>query len=174
MSATNRQRKQLPFLLSAFVFALLACGGARAATPGVDEHTIRLAGVMDLQGLARGLGEDMRRGIEAAFNGRSVQGKSLQFVVRNDNYSPELTEQSTEKLLGEGIFAMVGNVGTPTAKKSLPLLAAQNVPAVGFFTGAELLRRDEEYQDPENVPAKTVEQELDRLFQRRRAVGCRF
>jgi len=35
---------------------------------------------------------------------------------------------------------MVGNVGTPTAKVSLPVLKEANVPAVGFFTGAGLLR----------------------------------
>ena len=35
---------------------------------------------------------------------------------------------------------MLGNVGTPTAKVSLPLLADAKVPAVGFFTGAGLLR----------------------------------
>jgi hypothetical protein len=35
---------------------------------------------------------------------------------------------------------MVGNVGTPTAKVSLPVLKEAGVPAIGFFTGAGLLR----------------------------------
>ncbi|NES73385.1 MAG: ABC transporter substrate-binding protein, partial [Okeania sp. SIO2D1] len=37
-----------------------------------------------------------------------------------------------------------GNVGTPTAKKTLPILKKNNIPAVGFFTGSELLRSQSE------------------------------
>ena len=48
--------------------------------------------------------------------------------------------EATRKLLEQGVFAVLGNVGTPTAKVSLPVLAEDGAPAVGFFTGAGLLR----------------------------------
>jgi branched-chain amino acid transport system substrate-binding protein len=110
------------------------------AAEGVTETLIRVGGVMDLKGDSRGLGEGMRNGIEAAFRDVTVKGRRLEFTPMNDNYSPPKTVESTEKLIDEGVFIMLGNVGTPTAKVSLPILAEKNVPAVGFFTGAGLLR----------------------------------
>ena len=110
------------------------------AADGVTETVIRVGGVMDLKGDSRGLGEGMRNGIEAAFEGVTVKDRRLEFAPMNDNYSPPKTVESTVKLLDDGVFIMLGNVGTPTAKVSLPILAERNVPAVGFFTGAGLLR----------------------------------
>ncbi len=113
---------------------------AWAASPGVLKDKIIVGGVMDLEGRSSGLGLGMRDGIDAAFRGELVQGRRIELQSLNDSYSPSLTEKQTRKLVDEGIFAMVGNVGTPTAKVSLPILAERSVPAVGFFTGAGLLR----------------------------------
>ena len=124
----------LSFLLSALSAPLVH------AVDGVTESVIRIGGVMDLKGDSRGLGEGMRKGIEAAFKGVTVKGRRLEFTPLNDNYSPAKTVESTVKLLEEGVFIMLGNVGTPTAKVSLPILAEKGVPAVGFFTGAGILR----------------------------------
>jgi len=38
------------------------------------------------------------------------------------------------------VFGLIGAVGTPTSRAALPLADAQNVPFVGAFTGAQLLR----------------------------------
>lgn len=120
----------------------LACALASPASAetGIKGNVIRIGGVMDLKGDSRGLGLGMKAGIEAAFRGVSVNGHTVEFVTLNDNYSPNQTIESTVALVDEGIFAMVGNVGTPTAKVALPILAKSGVPAVGFFTGAGLLR----------------------------------
>lgn len=107
---------------------------------GVTNKTITIGGVMDLEGDSRGLGLGMKAGIEAAIKGESVKDHTIEFVTLNDSYTPDLTIQATRQLIGQGIFAMVGNVGTPTAQVSLPILAENGVPAVGFFTGAGLLR----------------------------------
>lgn len=107
---------------------------------GVDKNTVRIGSVMALEGPASGLGQNMKAGIEAAIKGATVQGRNIEFVVLNDSYNPSDTINATRKLLGEGVLAMVGSVGTPTAHVALPILAEQKVPAVGFFTGAGLLR----------------------------------
>lgn len=111
-----------------------------AQDSGVGKTAIRIGGVMALEGPASGLGQNMKAGIDAAVKGATIQGRNIEFVVLNDSYNPPDTIEATRKLLGEGIFAMVGNVGTPTARVALPILAEQKVPAVGFFTGAGLLR----------------------------------
>ena len=95
---------------------------------------------MDLEGRSRGLGQGMKEGILAALAGKKVKGYSIEYVTLNDSYSPGKTISATKELIERGIFVMMGNVGTPTAKVSLPLLEQAGVPAIGFFTGAGLLR----------------------------------
>jgi ABC-type branched-subunit amino acid transport system substrate-binding protein len=125
-----------------FSFFLAATGGGPgfAQEAGVTDKTVRMGGVMDLEGDSRGLGLGMKAGIEAAVKGEQVKDRAVEFVALNDSYKPELTGAATQQLIDQGIFLMIGNVGTPTAQVSLPLLAENKVPAVGFFTGAGLLR----------------------------------
>jgi ABC-type branched-subunit amino acid transport system substrate-binding protein len=85
----------------------------------------------------------MKAGLEAALVGEKLRGKTINISFENDFYEPSTAEHGTKELIDKGIFLMVGNVGTPTAKATLPILAEHNVPAVGFFTGAALLRPGE-------------------------------
>ncbi|WP_163830704.1 ABC transporter substrate-binding protein [Spartinivicinus ruber] len=107
---------------------------------GVSADKIKLGSVLALRGRARSLGSGMRDGLEAAFSGVTVKGKTIEVVFENDGYEPDQAIKGTNKLIKENIFLMIGNVGTPTAKVTLPILAKHKVPAVGFFTGAGLLR----------------------------------
>jgi ABC-type branched-subunit amino acid transport system substrate-binding protein len=129
--------------ITLLALSLFLAAGAGAAEPGITDTAIRLGGVMDLEGRSRGLGQGMRAGIEAALAGAQVHGRTVEFVARNDSYTPEKTVAATRRLVEQGVFAMLGNVGTPTAKVSLPILAERRIPAVGFFTGAGLLRPGE-------------------------------
>ena len=140
--------KRTHALLAGFCTAALLCWtlptqAARNDNDGVSADTIRVGGVLDLEGQSRGLGQAMKAGIDAAFKDVKVRGHKLEYVAVNDSYTPELTVRGTQSLIDSGIFAMLGNVGTPTAKVSLPILAQNHVPAVGFFTGAGLLRPGE-------------------------------
>jgi hypothetical protein len=128
-----------PVIALAAALAIAAAGAARAEI-GVTDDVIRVGGVMDLEGDSRGLGLGMKAGIEAAFRGQRVKGRQIELVTMNDSYTPSKTVEATTSLVRRGVFAMIGNVGTPTAAVSLPILAENEVPAVGFFTGAGLLR----------------------------------
>lgn len=110
------------------------------AGQGVTERTIRIAGVMDLKGRSQGLGNGMKKGIEAAIKNQRVKNRRLEFIALNDSYTPSKTIESTHKLIDNDVLLFAGNVGTPTAKVSLPILKENRIPAVGFFTGAGLLR----------------------------------
>ncbi len=130
------------------IFSTLLLGAALAGTglpaaadaPGVTATKLTVGGVMDLQGDSQALGSNMKLGLEAALQGQKVQGRNVEILVRNDFYDPKEAVTATRDLLGQGIFAMLGNVGTPTAKATLPVLAERKIPAIGFFTGAGLLR----------------------------------
>jgi ABC-type branched-subunit amino acid transport system substrate-binding protein len=110
------------------------------AQEGISEHRIRIGGVLDLEGRSRGLGLGMKAGIDAAIRGQRVHGKRVEYATLNDSYTPKRTIEATNAVLDQGVFVVIGNVGTPTARVSLPILAQRKVPAVGFFTGAGILR----------------------------------
>ncbi len=138
---TCRFRWQLRYTLSwILVAAAFLPGRPGWAQQGVTDRLIRIGGVMDLEGRSRGLGLGMKAGIEAAIRNQRPKGRRVEFVVLNDSYTPSKTIEATNALVTQGVFVMIGNVGTPTAKVSLPVLAQFTVPAVGFFTGAGLLR----------------------------------
>ena len=129
----------------------LACLGLLTAcqsevsyqSPGVTQNSIRLGSVLVLQGQDEALGNGMRLGLEASLAGEKVQGRSLEIIFKNDYYEPASARKATEDLLeDQDIFLALGNVGTPTAHVTLPILAEENIPAVGFFTGAKLLREN--------------------------------
>ncbi|MGI9331544.1 MAG: ABC transporter substrate-binding protein [Gammaproteobacteria bacterium] len=138
---TGKLVSQIARLLCAAALCFTAgYASVQAAEIGVSETSIRFGGVLDLEGLSSGLGRGMKAGIEAAFAGQLIRNRSLEYLTLNDFYNPATTVEATHQLVAEGVFAMVGNVGTSTAAKSLPILARKGVPAVGFFTGADLLR----------------------------------
>ncbi len=110
------------------------------AEEGISDHVIRIGGVLDLEGYSKGLGINMKAGINAAFKDEKVKNRRIEYITINDSYNPEKTVKATNKLIKQKVFLFAGNVGTPTAKVSLPILAKHNIPAVGFFTGAGLLR----------------------------------
>jgi ABC-type branched-subunit amino acid transport system substrate-binding protein len=114
--------------------------GAARAEDGVTDTNLRVATVTVLKGPAQGLGLGMKAGMEAAFRGAKVRGRAVTLLAANDFYETEKAAEETRNMIKQNVFAMIGNVGTPTAVGSLPILKEANIPAIGFFTGAGLLR----------------------------------
>jgi branched-chain amino acid transport system substrate-binding protein len=110
------------------------------AADGITRSEITVGSVLALKGQAQGLGLLMKLGMEAAFREEKVQGRSIVINAANDYYEPAQAVIETKRLIDEGIFVMIGNVGTPTAAVTLPILKDAGIPAVGFFTGAGILR----------------------------------
>ncbi|HHC73736.1 MAG TPA: branched-chain amino acid ABC transporter substrate-binding protein, partial [Thiothrix sp.] len=114
-----------------------------AVTKEITPAEIIVGGVMDLEGHSKGLGLGMKAGIEAALQSKPIEGLNIRFITLNDSYNPEKTIAATKQLIQQKALLFLGNVGTPTAKVALPLLAENRIPAIGFFTGAGLLRSSE-------------------------------
>ena len=95
-------------------------------------------------GPSRELGINMRLGIEAAFaeanRAGGVHGRQLSLVSLDDFYEPEAAVLNSRALINDGVFALIGGIGTPTARSVAPLTAALGVPFVAPFTGAAFLR----------------------------------
>ena len=133
-------RFSAPFRL-ALLFGLaltLAMSAALAgAEPGLTATTLRVGAIMPLAGDNAVYGLNLKRGLEAALAGQQVQGRTLELTVANDFGEPITTLEVGNKLLETGVFAMLGNVGTLTTLKLMPVLTANRIPAVGFYTAGE-------------------------------------
>ncbi len=124
---------------------LLALRRARAAEPGVSSERILFGQAAALEGPAAQLGLGMRDGIQAAFaeanRAGGVRGRRLELIARDDGYEPTRSIEATRHLIeADGVFALIGPVGTPTSQAAQPVAQQAGVPFIGPFTGAEFLR----------------------------------
>lgn len=121
--------------------ALLLPRGAFAEV-GVSAEKIVFGQAAPLGGPASALGTGMRIGILAAFAEANAAGggPKLELITRDDGYEPTRAIEATKALIGEGVFALIGPVGTPTSMACLPLAREASVPFIGPFTGADGLR----------------------------------
>lgn len=155
---------------------LWAAGGAALAedVAGVASDRILFGQSAALNGPASELGTEMRRGIEAAFaeanRSGGVLGRRLDLVSYDDRYEPEAAIANTKRLIYEnGVFALIGAVGTPTSMAAEPIAREAQVPFIAPFTGAEFLR-DPKLRNVVNVRASYFEETekiVDSLFRDR-------
>jgi ABC-type branched-subunit amino acid transport system substrate-binding protein len=118
---------------------------AAHAEPGVFDDRILFGQSAAFEGPAAALGLGMREGILASFNEANaaggVNGRRLELVSYDDGYEPEKAIVNTKRLINEnGVFALVGEVGTPTSNAAQPITTEAGVPFIGPFTGAAFLR----------------------------------
>lgn len=118
-----------------------------AEESGISDERILFGQSAAFSGPAQELGKNMRIGIEAAFqeaNARGgVHGRQLTLLSLDDAYEPEDAIANTRRLIEqEGVFALIGAVGTPTSLSATPVAASAGVPYIAPFTGAAFLRED--------------------------------
>jgi ABC-type branched-subunit amino acid transport system substrate-binding protein len=121
--------------------------GVKSAVRGVTDSEIRFGISAPFSGAAKELGQNMKIGIEAAFNMSNarggVHGRQLRLVAADDGYEPARAAETMKRLYEKDqIFGVVGNVGTPTAAVALPYALERKMLFFGAFTGAGLLRSD--------------------------------
>ena len=114
---------------------------------GVTDSEIRFGISAPFSGAAKELGQNMKLGIEAAFNvanaSGGVHGRQLRLIAADDGYEPTRTAETIRRLYEtDQVFGLVGNVGTPTAAIALPYTLERRMLFYGAFTGAGLLRSD--------------------------------
>jgi hypothetical protein len=132
------------------------------ACRGGDGEPIRIGMIGPMEGPSEDLGREMGRGIEAMLgrfnNAGGAYGRRVDLEKRNDNYNPEIALQMMRDLLdvetvidnpdepdlrgNNGVFALVGNVGTPTMLATAPVATKNKVVFFAPFTGAQDYLRD--------------------------------
>lgn len=141
MMLSTFQKYVLPFA----AMITLATVSTAVAEPGVTKNKIMFGQSTALGGPASALGQGMQAGILAAFEEANraggVAGRKLELKSYDDGYEPDKAIDNTRKLINQDrVFALIGEVGTPTSKAAQPIATAAKVPFIGPFTGAGFLR----------------------------------
>ncbi len=132
------------------------------ATNGVFADRVRFGQSAAFTGPAQELGIGVRMGIEAAFaeaNRRGgVHGRMLELVALDDGYEPTQAISNTMQLIErEEVFALIGEVGTPTSRSAAPVASEAAIPFIAPFTGASFLR-DESWGNIINLRASYAQE----------------
>jgi ABC-type branched-subunit amino acid transport system substrate-binding protein/predicted Ser/Thr protein kinase len=119
--------------------------GPRATAEGVNEKKILLGISAPFTGPAAELGRSMHSGIQTWFNHVNdtggIAGRKLELVALDDAYDPDRALANVRELAEEyKVFAFIGNVGSPTATKTLPYILQKKMLLFGPLTGADLVR----------------------------------
>src|SRR5471030_1103964 len=114
---------------------------------GVTDSEIRFGISAPFSGAAKELGQNMKMGIQVAFNvanaSGGVHGRQLRLTSADDGYEPTRTAETMKRLYeNDQVFGFVGNVGMPTAVVAVPYALEHKMLFFGAFTGAGLVRSD--------------------------------
>lgn len=130
-------------------FISLLLFGLLIATPQLhaESSTLKFGTTTALTGPAKALGQAMVNGMRTHFNevnaAGGIAGQTLELIALDDGYDPGSAELQMKRLIeDEKVLAVIGNVGTPTATRTVPLANRHHVPLIGAFTGASLLRKE--------------------------------
>jgi ABC-type branched-subunit amino acid transport system substrate-binding protein len=118
-----------------------------APVQGVTGNEVVLGMSAAFSGPSKELGRDMKLGMDTYFQSLNdeggIAGRKIRLVALDDGYEPERALQNMKDLYErDKVFAVIGNVGTPTTEKALPYALQNQVLFFGAFTGANLLRQD--------------------------------
>lgn len=114
---------------------------------GITKNKILLATSTAMTGANKELGTNMVMGMQACFKSINeaggIGGRQIELVVKDDGYEPDQALDNMQTLFEkEKVFAVIGNVGTPTAQATVPYANENQRLFFAPFTGARSLRRD--------------------------------
>jgi branched-chain amino acid transport system substrate-binding protein len=130
------------------VLALLTClaliGSAPArAEDGVTDKEIVVGSHQDLSGPIAGWGLQVKLGLEMKAReineAGGIFGRKIRLVIEDNAYDPKKAILVTQKMIEKDkVFAFVGNMGSPTAGASKPIISAKKIPQMFPLTAASL------------------------------------
>jgi len=130
-----------------FVYALAP---NLAHAQGVTKTTILIGQSGPLSGANKEFGEDIRDGVLAYFSkvnaAGGVHGRKLQLITLDDaNAAKQAGENGRILIEQRGVLALFGYASATLSLPALPFVEKNKVPFVGPFTGAEPMRKFNQY-----------------------------
>ena len=158
-SAAERFGLKAAPAIAAFALAGAFFTAAHAASvvpaPGVSAHKIVVASLLDLSGPLAGEGAAIKNGLLMAFDEINkkggINGRKIELRVEDTGYDPLKAKAAAEKLVDEGVFAVMCSNGTPPVSASMPVFLNSGVLHLFPFTAADKIY----------VPSQPLEFTLD-------------
>ncbi len=122
-------------LIALIVLAISGGVSQAQTTTGVTDKEILIGGVFALSGQFRLVTEPYERGLRSVINATNdaggIHGRKLRWIVEDDGYQPARALAGTKKLVErDGVFAIIGQVGTPNIAAMLPYTEPVKIPIV--------------------------------------------
>ncbi|MCB1255691.1 MAG: ABC transporter substrate-binding protein [Microthrixaceae bacterium] len=125
-------------------------------TQGVEGDTIKIGTIRPAPGTPNyGIYDNVTRGAEAYFNAANAAGGveagdgkkyKIELIKKDDAYDPAKTPAVARELVEQdGVFAIVGQVGTEPAKAIRDYMNEKCVPNIGLATGSSEWGKANEY-----------------------------
>ena len=129
-----------------FSLALLMGFGLAApvcAEDGVTDTEIVIGSHQDLSGPIAGWGTQVKMGLEMRAReineAGGIHGRKIRLIVEDSAYDPKKAIMVTNKMISrDKVFAFIGNMGSPTAGATKPIISRKKIPQMFPLTAASL------------------------------------
>ena len=138
-------RKTFFVLMAALLVIAFAApvfgAGQQEEAPGVTDDEIFIGSTQALSGPVASIGGPMAEGMQAFFahvnNQGGIHGREVNLEIADDQFDPSSTTTLTRRLVErDGVFAMVGSLGSPNVLAVMDYLNDNGVPFVYQGGGA--------------------------------------
>lgn len=126
----------------ALLMGLILSGPAVAET-GVTDKEIVIGSHQDLSGPIAGWGTQVKMGLEMKAReineAGGIHGRKIRLVIEDNGYDPKKAIMVTNKMINrDKVFCFVGNMGSPTAGATKPIISKKKIPQMWPLTAASL------------------------------------
>lgn len=152
----------LTALTAAASLALVACTEPEEpATPGVTPTTVTIGTHQPLTGPAAAGYAAISAATSAYFEyvnaGGGVNGRTIEYLVKDDGYDPTATQQAvTELVEQDDVLAIVNGLGTPTHSSVLDYVDDEGVPDLFISSGSRVWNQPDLYPNTFGYNAEYV------------------
>jgi len=135
--------KKVMMLFLMCLLAGLCFSMSAAAEVGVTDTEIVIGSHQDLSGPIAGWGVQVKMGLELRAkqinDAGGIHGRKIRLVIEDNAYDPKQAITVTNKMISKDkVFMFIGNMGSPTAGATKPLISRKKIPQMFPLTAASL------------------------------------
>ena len=130
-------------ILLALVMGLGFSGPLVWGEEGVSDTEIVIGSHQDLSGPIAGWGIQVKMGLEMKAReineAGGIHGRKIRMVIEDSAYDPKKAIMVTNKMINrDHVFMFIGNMGSPTAGATKPIISRHKIPQMFPLTAASL------------------------------------
>lgn len=135
-------KKSIMVTVLALVIGLGLSGSANAEV-GVTDKEIVIGSHQDLSGPIAGWGTQVKMGLEMRAReineAGGICGRKIRLVIEDNAYDPKKAIMVTNKMITrDKVFCFIGNMGSPTAGATKPIISRKKIPQMFPLSAASL------------------------------------